>query len=121
MLTYNPQTQVQENKPIAMSKKAKQNKNRTNVSAKLVGYQSMYPSISLYNYHDHIINQQRILGGLLKNRCQQFLSNEYPAWTLHTKNLAKYMYMCTDNSNTCTSTAASQNPYSFQTHYRLNI
>jgi hypothetical protein len=85
-LIKNPQTQVKENKPIAMSKKKQtKKKNRTNVSSKLVGYQSMYPSVSSCNYHDHIIIKPRILGGLLKNRCQQFLSNEYPAWTLHKK------------------------------------
>jgi len=91
MLTYNPDkepTNSSERKQThshVKKKKKKQNKKRTNVSSKLVGYQSMYPSISLCNYHDHIIIKPRILGGLLKNRCQQFLSNEYPAWTIHKK------------------------------------
>jgi len=87
-LIKNPQTQVKENKPIAMSKKKKkpnQNRNRTNASSKLVGINQcillfLYAIITTISLSNH-----EYWGGLLKNRCQQFLSNEYPAWTLHKK------------------------------------
>lgn len=79
-LIKNQQTQVKENKPIAMTKKKK---NRTNVSSKLVGINQcilifLYAIITTISLSNH-----EYRGGLLKNRCQQVLSNEYPAWTLH--------------------------------------